>query len=171
MGDLGDEMFTAPLMIKLWNSCFPYVKRIFPMGSTDANQIVESSFDFSVVDSNSFLFLFKYAPEVAKELHIGPEFSLEAANISKRETWMVLHYQICDMRSFIPFFSNGSPCLTAWILCRCSFLYPSYSQKAWNSLQPVMRFQSNMSISRICLLLSLIQFLVMDLEEFIWNFP
>ncbi|ESR51288.1 hypothetical protein CICLE_v10030679mg [Citrus x clementina] len=58
--------------------------------TADANQIVESSFDFSVVDSNSFLFLFKYAPEVAKELHIGPEFSLEAANISKRETWMVL---------------------------------------------------------------------------------
>ncbi|KAH9708259.1 peptidase M28 domain-containing protein [Citrus sinensis] len=58
--------------------------------TADANQIVESSFDFSVVDSNSFLFLFKFAPEVAKELHIGPEFSLEAANVSQRETWMVL---------------------------------------------------------------------------------
>lgn len=56
---------------------------------TDANQVVESSYDFSVVDSNSLLFLFKHAPEVAKELHISSELSFETAKLSHRETWMV----------------------------------------------------------------------------------
>lgn len=56
---------------------------------TDANQVVASSYDFSVVDSNSLLFLFKYAPEVAKELQVGPEFSFENANMSNQRTFMV----------------------------------------------------------------------------------
>ncbi|XP_044490558.1 endoplasmic reticulum metallopeptidase 1 [Mangifera indica] len=56
--------------------------------TADANQIADSSYDFSVVDSNSLLFLFKYAPEVAKELQIDSEFSFESANISQPETWM-----------------------------------------------------------------------------------
>lgn len=59
------------------------------MGFSDANQVADSSYDFSVVDSNSLLFLFKYAPEVAKELQIDSEFSFESANISQPETWMV----------------------------------------------------------------------------------
>ncbi|OMO88172.1 Peptidase M28 [Corchorus olitorius] len=58
--------------------------------TTDGNQIVDSSYDFSVVDSNSLLFLFKYAPEVAKELHIGPEFSFDTANMSNQQTFMAL---------------------------------------------------------------------------------
>jgi hypothetical protein len=40
------------------------------------------------------LFLFKYAPEVAKELHIGQELSFETANMSHRETWMVRKFRI-----------------------------------------------------------------------------
>lgn len=54
------------------------------------NQLVDSSYDFSVVDSNSLTFIFKYAPEVAKELQIGSEFSVETANMSHRPTWMAL---------------------------------------------------------------------------------
>ncbi|XP_004310069.1 PREDICTED: endoplasmic reticulum metallopeptidase 1 [Fragaria vesca subsp. vesca] len=56
----------------------------------DANHVVESSYDFSVVDSNSLLFLFKHAPEVAKELHISSELSFETAKSSHRGTWMGL---------------------------------------------------------------------------------
>ncbi|CAK7326560.1 unnamed protein product [Dovyalis caffra] len=57
-------------------------------GLTDANRIEDSSYEFSVLDSNSLLFLFKYAPEVAKGLHIGQELSFETANMSHRETWL-----------------------------------------------------------------------------------
>lgn len=63
-------------------------------GLTDVDRIVDSSYEFSVVDSNSLLFLFKYAPEVAKELHIGQELSFETANMSHRETWMVSKFCI-----------------------------------------------------------------------------
>ncbi|PPD80044.1 hypothetical protein GOBAR_DD23022 [Gossypium barbadense] len=58
--------------------------------TADANRIVDSSYDFSVVDSNSLLFLFKYAPEVAKELNIGPEFSFETAKMSNQRTFLTL---------------------------------------------------------------------------------
>ncbi|KAK8647546.1 hypothetical protein V6N13_121279 [Hibiscus sabdariffa] len=58
--------------------------------TADANRVVDSSYDFSVVDSNSLLFLFKYAPEVAKELHIDPEFSFETAKISNQQTFLTL---------------------------------------------------------------------------------
>ncbi|XP_021644276.2 uncharacterized protein LOC110638139 isoform X2 [Hevea brasiliensis] len=58
--------------------------------TADGNRIVDSSYDFSVVDSNSLLFLFKHAPEVAKDLHVGTDFSFKTANTSHRETWMAL---------------------------------------------------------------------------------
>ncbi|XVF85249.1 hypothetical protein PTKIN_Ptkin17bG0102700 [Pterospermum kingtungense] len=58
--------------------------------TADGNQVVDSSYDFAVADSNSLLFLFKYAPEVAKELHIGPDFSFETAKTSNKRTFMVL---------------------------------------------------------------------------------
>lgn len=57
---------------------------------TDAGRIVDSTFDISVLDSNSLIFLFKHAPEIASELEIGPDFSLETADLSLRERWMVL---------------------------------------------------------------------------------
>jgi hypothetical protein len=66
-----------------------YSKKIVLLGLTGANQVVDSTYDFSVVDSNSLLFVFKYAPEVAKELHISSELSFETAMLSHRESWMV----------------------------------------------------------------------------------
>ncbi|KAK4765057.1 hypothetical protein SAY86_026147 [Trapa natans] len=53
-----------------------------------SNQVVEASYDFSVVDSNNLPFLFKYSPEVAKELNVGPDFSLVAADLSPKKTFM-----------------------------------------------------------------------------------
>ncbi|KAF9603827.1 hypothetical protein IFM89_038010 [Coptis chinensis] len=58
--------------------------------TSDAVQILDSSFDLSVVDSNSLRFVFKHAPEVAKELQIGSELSLENIKHSHQGTWMVL---------------------------------------------------------------------------------
>ncbi|TYH31616.1 hypothetical protein ES288_A01G186400v1 [Gossypium darwinii] len=84
---------------------FPYStdapKRVILQHSfltADANQIVDSSYDVAVVDSNSILFLLKHAPEVAKELHIGPEFSFETANMSSQRTFMVcnIYYHACQ---------------------------------------------------------------------------
>ena len=62
----------------------------------ESNQVVDCSYDFAVVDSNSLLFLFKHAPEVAKELQISPEFSFETATFSHRENWMVCDCQFED---------------------------------------------------------------------------
>ncbi|XP_068326281.1 uncharacterized protein [Pyrus communis] len=56
--------------------------------TADANQVMDSSYDFSVVDSNSLLFVFKHAPEVAKELHISSELSFETAKLSQPENFM-----------------------------------------------------------------------------------
>lgn len=50
---------------------------------------MDSSYDFSVVDSNPLDFVFKHAPEVAKELKIGSELSFGTTNLSSREDWMV----------------------------------------------------------------------------------
>ncbi|KAG6766299.1 hypothetical protein POTOM_030373 [Populus tomentosa] len=83
------------LALALSSQFFPYSnaapKRVVfqhTLVTTGVDRIVDSSYEFSVVDSNSLLFLFKYAPEVAKELHIGQELSFETANMSHRETWM-----------------------------------------------------------------------------------
>ncbi|PKI78313.1 hypothetical protein CRG98_001256, partial [Punica granatum] len=53
-----------------------------------SNRVVEARYDFSVVDSNALPYLFKYAPEVARELDVGSDFSLEAADPSPRQTFM-----------------------------------------------------------------------------------
>ncbi|XP_057949566.1 uncharacterized protein LOC131144739 isoform X2 [Malania oleifera] len=58
--------------------------------TADANRIVDSSYDFAVLDSNSFLFLFKNAPEVAKELPIGSELSFETFSETHRDKWLAL---------------------------------------------------------------------------------
>lgn len=58
---------------------------------TDVGRIVDSTFDISVLDSNSLVFLFKHAPEVASELEIGQDFSLETADLSPRERWMAIY--------------------------------------------------------------------------------
>ncbi|KAF5746446.1 endoplasmic reticulum metallopeptidase 1 isoform X1 [Tripterygium wilfordii] len=59
--------------------------------TTDANRVVDSSYEFAVVDSNSLSFVFKYAPEAAKEIHINSEFSFETANMSQRANWMAIY--------------------------------------------------------------------------------
>ncbi|KAL0408491.1 UNVERIFIED_CONTAM: Endoplasmic reticulum metallopeptidase 1 [Sesamum radiatum] len=53
-----------------------------------ANQILDVSFDFAVVDSNSLMFVFKHAPEVVKKVHGNRELSFVTANQSDPETWM-----------------------------------------------------------------------------------
>ncbi|PSS26958.1 Endoplasmic reticulum metallopeptidase [Actinidia chinensis var. chinensis] len=58
--------------------------------TADAGRILDSSYEFSVVDSNSLFFVFKHAPEVAKELQIGSELSFRTANLSHQENWMAL---------------------------------------------------------------------------------
>ncbi|GFS33846.1 Zn-dependent exopeptidases superfamily protein [Actinidia rufa] len=58
--------------------------------TADAGHIMDSSYEFSVVDSNSLFFVFKHAPEVAKELQIGSELSFRTANLSRQENWMAL---------------------------------------------------------------------------------
>lgn len=56
------------------------------------DQILDASYDFSVVDSNSLLFVFKHAPEVAKELYINSELKFDTVNQSQHERWMVLFW-------------------------------------------------------------------------------
>lgn len=69
---------------------FPFLLSNFYIscGLAGSSQIVEATYDFSVVDSNSLLFLFKHAPEVARELNISSEFSFQSAKLSKRQNWM-----------------------------------------------------------------------------------
>lgn len=53
-----------------------------------SSEIVEATYDFSVVDSNSLLFLFRHAPEVARELKVPTDFSFQDAMMSERHNWM-----------------------------------------------------------------------------------
>jgi len=66
-----------------------------------SSQILESTYDFSVTDSNSLLFLFKHSPEVAKELNVTSEFSFQSASLSKRNDWMVSWMPILLFASFL----------------------------------------------------------------------
>ncbi|CAN6447483.1 unnamed protein product [Victoria cruziana] len=45
--------------------------------TADMNRLEDSSYNFAVVDSNSLHFLFKYSPEAANMLEIGPQLSAE----------------------------------------------------------------------------------------------
>ncbi|CAI0381207.1 unnamed protein product [Linum tenue] len=58
--------------------------------TTDGSKIMDSSYHFAVVDSNSLNFLFKHSPEVAKQLQIGSDFSLGTANKSQLHDWVAL---------------------------------------------------------------------------------
>lgn len=57
---------------------------------------MDSSYDFAVVDSNSLQFVFKHAPEVARELRITPELSFHSTNLSVQETWLVITVEVLD---------------------------------------------------------------------------
>ncbi|KAG2409637.1 uncharacterized protein HKW66_Vig0003020 [Vigna angularis] len=83
--------------LALSSQFFPYTtsapKRIVfqhTFHTAGSSQILESTYDFSVTDSNSLLFLFKHSPEVAKELNVTSEFSFESASFSKRNDWMAI---------------------------------------------------------------------------------
>ncbi|KAG7020138.1 Endoplasmic reticulum metallopeptidase 1 [Cucurbita argyrosperma subsp. argyrosperma] len=54
------------------------------------NHLENSSYEISVVDSNSLIFLFKHAPDVAKELQTDLDLSFETANLSRQENWLAL---------------------------------------------------------------------------------
>lgn len=83
------------LALALSSQFFPYSadapKRVIfqhTIRTAGASHIDDCSYDFSVVDSNSLLFVFKHAPEVARELHIDSESSFDAINLSMQETWL-----------------------------------------------------------------------------------
>lgn len=86
--------------------------------TADGRSVAESSYDFSVVDSNSLHFLFKYAPEVAEELQISSELFLEKFQESDRRTWMV-YTDI--LFAYILHTSNGLMHVSIWILGYCIF--------------------------------------------------
>lgn len=69
--------------------CYYLCVKCIMLEMIDANLVAESSYHFSVVDSNSLHFLFKYAPEAAEALHLDSEFSLNITNHSDRSVWMV----------------------------------------------------------------------------------
>lgn len=56
---------------------------------TGADKVVDSRYDFSVVDSNSLAFLFKHSPEASKMLDINSEFSFNSNYHSDGSTWIV----------------------------------------------------------------------------------
>lgn len=55
----------------------------------DASTVVDSSYEFSVVDANSLAFTFNNAPEVAKFLRSNSELSYEQKYHSDRSSWVV----------------------------------------------------------------------------------
>ncbi|KAE9603054.1 putative peptidase M28 [Lupinus albus] len=76
---------------------FPYAtsapKRIVfqhTIRTSGSSQIMESTYDLSVTDSNSILFLFQHASEVAKELNVTSDFSIESAWASQRQDWIAI---------------------------------------------------------------------------------
>ncbi|XP_050898371.1 uncharacterized protein LOC127105245 isoform X2 [Lathyrus oleraceus] len=85
------------LALALSSQFFPYSmsapKRIVfqhTFRTSGSSQITESTYDFSVLDSNSLQFLFKHSPEAAEILNVTSEFSFESASRSNRHDWMVL---------------------------------------------------------------------------------
>lgn len=66
---------------------------------------MDSSYVLSVVDSNSLNFVFKHAPEVAKELKIGSELSFGTTNLSSQENWMVCEFVFLCVCAFRCMFS------------------------------------------------------------------
>ncbi|KAK3124891.1 hypothetical protein QOZ80_7BG0595620 [Eleusine coracana subsp. coracana] len=67
---------------------------------TDANNIMESNYGFSVVDANSLEFLFNNAPDAAKWLKDNSELSFEEKYRSDRSSWLALYP--------VPFLFSGS---------------------------------------------------------------
>nr|XP_043638114.1 endoplasmic reticulum metallopeptidase 1 isoform X2 [Erigeron canadensis] len=91
-------LHTSVIALALASQFFPYStdapKRVVlqhTVVTTDARNFIDTSYDLSVLDSNALPFLFKHAPEVAKELRVDSKFSFETANQSHRETFMAIY--------------------------------------------------------------------------------
>ncbi|XP_076916591.1 uncharacterized protein LOC143576376 isoform X1 [Bidens hawaiensis] len=91
-------LHTSVIALALTSQFFPYSydapKRVIlqhTVVTADSGNIKDTSYDLSVVDSNGLPYLFKHAPEVAKELHVDSDFSFETANLSDREDWMAIY--------------------------------------------------------------------------------
>ncbi|XP_075095969.1 uncharacterized protein LOC107798193 isoform X1 [Nicotiana tabacum] len=88
-------LHSSVLALALSSQFFPYStdapKRVVfqhTIRSAGASQIMETTYDFAVVDSNSLPFVFKHAPEVANALHINTELSFAAVKQSHQADWM-----------------------------------------------------------------------------------
>ncbi|KAI3452600.1 hypothetical protein Pfo_009264 [Paulownia fortunei] len=91
---VGFLLHGSVLALAVSSQFFPYSKdapkRVvlqYTVQTIDANQILDASFDFAVVDSNSLMFVFKHAPEVVKEVHGNRQLSFDTVNQSDFETW------------------------------------------------------------------------------------
>ncbi|KAL3818686.1 hypothetical protein ACJIZ3_004591 [Penstemon smallii] len=87
-------LHSSVLAMAVSSQFFPYSidapKRVIlqhTVQTIEANQISEASFEFSVVDSNSLMFVFKHASEALKELNVNPDISFDTVNQSHLETW------------------------------------------------------------------------------------
>ncbi|KAL9679822.1 hypothetical protein QQ045_017692 [Rhodiola kirilowii] len=85
------------LSLALSSQFFPYSseapKRVVfqhTLVTSGVGDIMDSSYDFSVVDSNSLHFVFKHSPEVANELNIVPDLSLNTVKLSEPKNWLAL---------------------------------------------------------------------------------
>lgn len=88
-------LHSSILAMALSSQFFPYSadapKRVIfqhTIRNAGASQIMETTYDFSVVDSNTLPFVFKHSPEVANALHINTELSFDAVKQSHQEDWM-----------------------------------------------------------------------------------
>ncbi|XP_024990823.1 endoplasmic reticulum metallopeptidase 1-like [Cynara cardunculus var. scolymus] len=91
-------LHTSVIALALTSQFFPYStdapKRVViqhTVFTSDGGKIDDTRYDMSVVDSNALPFLFKHAPEVAKELNVDSEYSFDTANQSSREAWMAIY--------------------------------------------------------------------------------
>ncbi|MCD9642028.1 hypothetical protein HAX54_028617 [Datura stramonium] len=88
-------LHSSVLSLAVSSQFFPYSadapKRVIfqhTIRNAGASQIMETTYDFAVVDSNTLPFVFKHAPEVANTLHINTELSFDAVKQSHQEDWM-----------------------------------------------------------------------------------
>ncbi|KVI05717.1 Peptidase M28 [Cynara cardunculus var. scolymus] len=102
-------LHTSVIALALTSQFFPYStdapKRVVlqhTVVTSDAWQIDDTSYALSVLDSNALPFLFKHAPEVAKELNVDSDFSFDTANQSSREAWMMKSRSITILSKRLP---------------------------------------------------------------------
>uniref|UniRef100_A0A7N0VGJ7 Endoplasmic reticulum metallopeptidase 1 n=3 Tax=Kalanchoe fedtschenkoi TaxID=63787 RepID=A0A7N0VGJ7_KALFE len=85
------------LALALSSQFFPYSseapKRVVfqhTLVTSGVGKIMESTYDFSVVDSNSLHFVFKNSREVAKKLDLVPDLYLDTVKLSEQKNWLAL---------------------------------------------------------------------------------